>query len=333
MKQNKKREYLISLGAGKSQIPLIKSAKNKGYYVITIDKNKKAPGKKYSEIFLNLSTHNFNNIKKKIKKLNKNVIGVINRSSGYSVITAAKLQKFLCLKYSDPKKLNLILDKKKFVNHCLKFKIPVPLELKKKKSIYKKFPVVVKPAVSNFGKQGISIVKNKSYLDKSIKIAKKYSKNKLYIIQQFVKGSDIVFMGVVKNKKVVELTFISEINKIKKNLVTRNAFKNPVSNLSNNMKKKVFKITNKLIKIFNLDNTPINISFRISGIKLYLIEINLEISGELIHEKLIKFKKKNYNSFDWYLDNLFLNNKVNKYKFLRKEIKISDKLLGISSEI
>ena len=140
-------------------------------------------------------------------------------------------------------------------------------------------------------------------------------------------------MGVVKNKKVVELTFISEINKIKKNLVTRNAFKNPVSNLSNNMKKKVFKITNKLIKIFNLDNTPINISFRISGIKLYLIEINLEISGELIHEKLIKFKKKNYNSFDWYLDNLFLNNKVNKYKFLRKEIKISDKLLGISSEI
>ena len=64
----------------------------------------------------------------------------------------------------------------------MKFKIPVPLELKKK-SIYKKFPVVVKPAVSNFGKQGISIVKNKSYLDKSIKIAKKYSKNKLYIIQ------------------------------------------------------------------------------------------------------------------------------------------------------
>ena len=61
-------------------------------------------------------------------------------------------------------------------------------------------------------------------------------------------------------------------------------FKNPVSNLSNNMKKKVFNIANKLIKIFNLDNTPINISFRISGIKLYLIEINLEISGELIHE-------------------------------------------------
>ena len=50
MKQNKKREYLISLGAGKSQIPLIKSAK-KGYYVITIDKNKKHQVKNIQKFF------------------------------------------------------------------------------------------------------------------------------------------------------------------------------------------------------------------------------------------------------------------------------------------
>ncbi len=333
MRQNKERKYLISLGAGKSQIPLIKSAKKKGFYLIIIDKNKYAPGKKFSEIFLNISTYNFTEIKRRINNLNKHIVGVINRSSGNAVITAAKLQKFLCLKYSEPKNLSLTLDKKKFVAHCLKYKLPVPLEFKKKLILNKNFPVIIKPAVSKYGKRGISIVKDRSNLDYSIKIAKKYSKNKLFIIQQYVIGIDIVFMGIVKNKRIIELTFINEINQVKKNLIKRNIFKNPGSNINKNMKKRIFKVINKLIKVFNLDNTPINVSFRINGRKLYLIEINLEISGELIHEKLIKFKRENYNSFDWYLDNLFFNNKVNNNNFLKNKIKVSDKLLGIRGEI
>ena len=74
-------------------------------------------------------------------------------------------------------------------------------------------------------------------------------------------------------------------------------------------------------------------SFRINNKDaIYLIEINLEISGELIHEKLIRFKNKKTNSFNWYLDVFFLNKKnINQNKFLKKKIKVNDKILRIGN--
>ena len=92
-------------------------------------------------------------------------------------------------------------------------------------------------------------------------------------------------------------------------------------------------MTHKIIKIFKLNNCPLNLSFRVKEKnKVYLIEINLEISGELIHERLIKSKNKKFNSFEWYLDVLFSNNKnLKPINFLSKIIRINDKILRVNN--
>ena len=337
-KNNKK--ILICLGGGISQIPLIKAAKKKNYQLIVIDKNKECPGEKLAEIFLNISASNEDKIIKKLNELKvdkKMIEGVINRSSGKAILTMSKIQKKLRLNGSDPKMVGKTLNKNDFIIYCIKNNILVPRtfnkKIKKKTFSKIKFPVIVKPCISKVGKKGISIIHKIENLQKGINFAKKYSEDKSLIIQEKIDGKDIVILGAVKNKKFLELTTIDEFSFINKNIIKRFCYRNPSQNLNLTIKKKITNMTNKIIKIFKLNNCPLNLSFRVKEKnKVYLIEINLEISGELIHEKLIKSKNKKFNSFEWYLDVLFSNNKnLKPINFLSKTIRINDKILRVNN--
>ena len=48
--------YVISVGAGKNQIPLVQRLVERGYIVVAFDKNKSTPGKQLSHIFNTIST-------------------------------------------------------------------------------------------------------------------------------------------------------------------------------------------------------------------------------------------------------------------------------------
>ena len=338
LKKNKR--ILICLGGGISQIPLIKAAIKKNFQLIVIDKDKKCPGKKLAEIFLNISTYNENKIIRTLNKLiiqRKLITGVINRSSGKAIFTMSKLQKEFNLNGSDPKMIKKILNKNNFINQCIKNKVLIPEIFNrniKKRSLSKiKFPIIVKPSESKFGKKGISIVKKKENLSKAIKFAKYHSTNNLPVIQKKIDGKDIVMLGAIKNRKFLELTTIDETNLVKNNIIHRFSYRNPSKYLKLKFKKKLIKVANKIIKLFKLNNVPLNLSFRIDNKnKFYLIEINLEISGELIHEKLLKFRNKKLSSFDWYLNVFFLNNKnVKSKKFIKKTIRINDKILRVNN--
>ena len=332
------KEILICLGGGISQIPLIKAAKKK-YQLIVVDRDKKCPGKKLTEIFFNISTDDENKIILKLNNLNinKNLIkGVINRSSGKAILTMAKIQKKLKLNGSNPEMVKKTLDKKKFIIHCLRNNILVPrifAEKMRKPIPNINFPVIVKPSVSKIGKRGITIVEKKENLHQAMNLSRKYSENNSLIIQKKIDGRDIVLLGAVKNNKFLKLAIIDEINLVNNNIINRFCYQNPSENLNIKNKNQVIKIANKIIKVFKLNNCPLNLSFRINKKKRpYLIEINLEISGELIHERLIKTNDKKFNSFDWYLNALFLNEKnLKPLTFLNKKIMVNDKILRVNS--
>ena len=81
---------VICLGGGNNQISVIKSqASRLRLEVITVDRNNIAKGKKFSNYFINKSTGDpikiFEELKE--KKISDNIIGVLNRSSSYPVIT------------------------------------------------------------------------------------------------------------------------------------------------------------------------------------------------------------------------------------------------------
>ena len=86
-----KNAYLIILGGGTGQFKFIQRSKKLGYKIIIIDRNPHAVGVPLSDIYIKASTHNANLIIKKIKNLNVNIIGLIARSNGKPLFTAAKL--------------------------------------------------------------------------------------------------------------------------------------------------------------------------------------------------------------------------------------------------
>ena len=88
---------LICIGAGKSQQPVISTAKELGYAIIAIDQNPSAPGFKIADEKLVLSTFDAIPLIESIKSLSQkyNIMGILNRSSGPPVVTAARLAKLL----------------------------------------------------------------------------------------------------------------------------------------------------------------------------------------------------------------------------------------------
>lgn len=332
---NNNNKFLINLGAGIDQIPLIKAAKKK-YKLIVVDQNNKSKGKIYADLFLNVSIESTKDILNKLKKNKidkKNIFGVINRSSGNAVLTAAQIQKKLNLDFSNTNMIKKILSKVNFIKYCIKNNLNVPKTFfplgKKEIKDSNLYPLIIKPAKAKFGKTGIFIINNWNELKKAKISSQKFSQDKKTVIQQYVKGNDVVVMGIIKKKRFILLAIIDEINIIKDGEIKRHSFRCPSKIINNHLQNRINKIIKKIIRIFKLDNCPLNLSFRIDANKqIYLIEINLEISGELIHEKLIKFKNSRENSFDWYIKSLTKNiNNLNKKDLIKKTIFINDKTL------
>ena len=86
-----KQKFVVSVGAGKNQLPLIKRLVERGYNVISFDKNINAPGKHLSYIFNNISTCDYNNSVQWIDSLKLNVEGVLCFSYGKALVTQQKI--------------------------------------------------------------------------------------------------------------------------------------------------------------------------------------------------------------------------------------------------
>ena len=84
-------KWVACLGAGESQISLIKNSQLLGYKVLAIDRNPKAPGFAFSDESLVQSTHDSDKIIEEIKDIN--LSGLLARSTGGALFTAASIVK------------------------------------------------------------------------------------------------------------------------------------------------------------------------------------------------------------------------------------------------
>ena len=162
------KNAVICLAAGKSQEQIIIKAKNLGYVVVAVDKNPNALSFRYADIKICQSTYDADAIIKELSLLESvyQWVGILNRSSGPPVVTAAKLCKHFNIPGVSIDSAQTLVNKDKMRAACLKYNFPSP-----KYKIYdidkcnavdsNEFPVVVKPALSLVGKSGISVVRSK----------------------------------------------------------------------------------------------------------------------------------------------------------------------------
>lgn len=293
MKVTKPNKFaVICLAAGKSQLPVIAKAKSLGYTIVAIDQNKDAVGFEHADYKIYLSTYDANKIIKELDKFSNKFewIGVINRSSGPPVITAAKICKHFNLPGVPVKSAESLVNKDQMRTTCSKKNIPIPnykiYEVGDCNSIHvDSLPVVAKPALSLIGKSGVSIIRAKDKIDSSIQYASENTINNKILLEEFLQGPDLSLVSFVNDGQLFPICLLEEINiEEKDGTLSAKGYKTYGPDI-NNWTQQAHDIAQKIILEFNIECSAFMISFRSDSKKnLRLIEVHLDIGGDLMIE-------------------------------------------------
>ena len=288
------KDAVICLAAGKSQEPVIAKAKTLGYVVVAIDRDKESPGFQYADIKIYQSTYNSDAIIKELELLKDEYrwIGVLNRSSGPPVITAAKICEYFNIPGVPIESAKNLVNKDKLRESCLKYGIPSPAykiySTNERETVFSnKFPIVVKPALSLIGKSGISVVRSENKLKSSINYAINNTINKKIIVEEFLKGPDLTFVSFVRDGKLCPICLLDEINiEQEDGSIIGKGYKTH-SRSENDWMSQANKISQQIMSIFKIERSAFMVSFRVdSKNNLKLIEVHLDLGGDLLIEEI-----------------------------------------------
>ncbi len=328
---------VICLGGGNNQISVINSALRQNLEVIVIDQNRESKGAKLSKYFINESTHSSENIIRKLneERISKDIIGILNRSSGYPVVTNSILNNFLDIESYSKEVAEACISKIKVNNILNKKNILVPKSVffnQKGKEENLKFPFILKPEITPGGKVGVFYIDSKeklnSYFDKfhKIKIVK----------EEFISGRDFCLGAIIFEKELLPLTLLEEVHDINK---FGKIFSKGIISIPPELDYELLdKITNQSIlitKILDINKSFVWISFKYTTKKeIFFIEIHLDMGGDFVLDYLLPKATGKDNIIDEFLKiYLFgkkyykgmLDLKLTSMKFDKGEIMTHDK--------
>lgn len=199
------------------QIPIIKKAKAMGHYVITCDYTPSNPGHKISDEYHNVSTTDLEGVLCLARKLD--IDGIVAYASDPAAPTAAYVSEKLDLPGNPYDSVKLCTEKDLFRSFLKAhgFNCPVAKGYTSYESAYNdidsfKFPVMVKP-VDSSGSKGIVKIYSKNELKGAVEEALSYSRNKRFIIEEFIvkKGYQISGDGFSVDGKLVFSSYGNEL--------------------------------------------------------------------------------------------------------------------------
>jgi predicted ATP-grasp superfamily ATP-dependent carboligase len=290
------QKKILCIGAGNSQVLVIRKAQQLGYNVIAVDWNEDSPGFNLADDYLVASTHDADAILDVLdeRHLGNDIHGILNRSSGIPVITVAKIACSMGIPQYDVASAETVVHKNKLMVHCKINGIRVPRSIVlNNKELYatsvKEYPIIIKPTLSNVGKSGVFIIQDEQAFLKHFDESQSMSLDGNVNIDEYVHGNDTSILGFVKNGKLFFSVLVDEINGSDANgLHYGRGFSIPSIYTDTFVENEIKAIAAKLVKSLKIDTSPLNISFRVneSG-QPFLIEIHLEIGGDLVWDVLI----------------------------------------------
>ena len=182
------------VGAGKSQVPLMKAAKNENYHTIVCDIDPDAPGVALADEYFKVSTKDRVELFEVAK--NKYIDGIVANSE-YAMCDVAFIANRLGLVGNPESAITILSSKCKFRAMQKKAGLFAPdfifgESIEKLKEEEFTFPVIIKPD-QNSGTRGTSIVSDLdgySMIHKNVLECTKISRNAKAIVEEYVKGSN-----------------------------------------------------------------------------------------------------------------------------------------------
>lgn len=201
----KSNQYIICIGAGNSQIPYIKKAKDMGYRVFCADRNPEAPGFKVADGYVVSSTVDY--VKTPGKILEKvpfsDIKAVIAPCTGLPFKTAQEMKKLLKMPYLGENETDILMDKLLLREHLNKIHCSQIDIYDQKKLDEHCFPLVEKPRFGGMGGREITFFCSfESYKKNSPVSGRKQD----YVRESYINGREIAADAVWDGKNIVFLS-------------------------------------------------------------------------------------------------------------------------------
>ena len=284
---------ILFLGGSQFQVPAIKMAKQLGYYIITCDYLPDNPGHQYSDEYHNVSTTDIDKLLS--LAIHLKIDGIVAYASDPAAIPAARVAEKLGLPTTNSMAIETLALKHKFRKFLAdnNFNTPKAISGKSFDDVAVqlndiKFPVVVKP-IDSSGSKGVTVVDTIKEIKQAIEYALSFSKNNMYIIEEYIEkqGYQIAGDGFVYKGKLVFYCFANEhFNKTGNVLV-------PIGEsfpyIRKELYRKVATEVQRLLSLLNYDFGAINFDIRIDkDDNVVLMEIGPRNGGNLIPQ-VIKY--------------------------------------------
>lgn len=278
---NKRR--LLIFGGGHADIPLIKSARALGYYVITSGNKEDDLGHKYSDEYIKADFSNKETMLLLVKDLK--IDAICPCANDFSALSCAYVAEHLGFPGFDSYEVSkLIHHKDSYRKFAMENNIASPkaksfdaIELAIKDIEQFSLPVIVKPVDLSGGK-GVSVIHAVSAARASIERAFKISRAKRVVIEEFIEGTNHGLSTFIRDGKVVFYFGDNEHYYLNKYMVSGASTPGNTPLEAINI---LIKETEKISSILQLVDGIFHIQFILRKGKPYIIEACRRPPGDL----------------------------------------------------
>lgn len=278
----KYKKRILILNGSHSDIPLIKAAKELGFYVITTGNNGNLIGHKYSDEYHHADFSNKEEVLTLAQKLK--IDAVCSCANDFGAITASYIAEKMNLPGHDSYETTLKFHHKdSFKDFAIKNDISTPYAksyINMKKALddinHFNFPLIIKPVDMTGGKGISKVITDKEY-KKAVEKAFSTSKTKRIVIEEFIDGSLHSFSSFIMNGKVAFYFSDNEFSYLNPYMVSTSAA--PAIDIDK-VKDILIQNSEKIISLLSLKDGLFHIQYILKENKPYIIEITRRCSGD-----------------------------------------------------
>ncbi|WP_096550375.1 ATP-grasp domain-containing protein [Ureibacillus thermosphaericus] len=273
------KEKVLILGVAAVQMDAILELKKMGYDTHACAMAKDGPGADVADQFVEI---NILDVEEIIKYIKDNEISVVySVGSDLAIPVACYISEKLGLPHFVSKETAHICNNKDLMRTTLGkgFKGNVDFQIIKNEEdiVNLDYPFILKPADSQ-GQRGVKLINNSSEYLESYRLAKKYSRSGLVILEKYISGPELSINGYLINGKVVFLipsdreTWPEYTGLIHKHVV-------PSKNLNSEIREEITDIIESACQKLGIINGPVYSQIKLEQDNPYIIEITPRLDG------------------------------------------------------
>lgn len=281
-------DKVLILGAGIYQVPLIKKAKELGYYTVVCSINGNYPGFAYADKVYYVNTTDKDACLDIAKK--EKIVGVCTTGTDVALPTLGHIVDNLHLKGPSEKSATLssnkLLMQEAFHKHGVKSARYFRINTKDDCIKYANeigYPCILK-VVDSSGSRGIQVVKSESELLGSFYSIKKYTHKNYVIVEEYLEGVEFGAQAFIcEGRLLFVMPHADEVYQGKAGVPIGHhvPFIHPNSN---SILKKVYFEIEKAVKAMDIDNSAVNVDMILVNDTPYLLEIGARGGGTCLPE-------------------------------------------------